>query len=374
MAADGRRGPGVWTVLGLILLAGSVGVSAWWLRRPKPEPEGPAAADVDQLDVFCTGRVDAAKQVIPLEPSLAGRVVKIGDDVAEGATVSAGKEVFRLDDAAAQARLAQAKAAVEAARVELDAAKADKQRFAKQVEMKRHLLAAAAARVEAAKKVLQQRVEQTKVTPLGTPEKEAMQAQILELEELEKAEKLQLREIEDREAKGQGNDLRIRAADAKLKAAQADESLADKAVKECVVTAPEAGTVLRLQVSVGSIVGPGSPIPPVVFAPAGPLVVRAEVDQESLGRVRVGMAATVQDENRPDGPALKGRVKALSRYVAQKRTFVLEPGEVNDVRTVECVIELDSPGAEELWIGQRMRVRILRSADRPVPPLAAATR
>ena len=83
----------------------------------------------------------------------------------------------------------------------------------------------------------------------------------------------------------------------------------------------------------------GFAIAPVVFAPAGPLVVRAEVDQESLGRVRVGMAATVQDENRPDGPALKGRVMALSRYVAQKRAFVLEPGEVNDVRTVECVIE-----------------------------------
>jgi multidrug resistance efflux pump len=363
--AEARRGPGVWTVLGLLLLAGSVGFSAWWLRRPKPEPEAPASA-ADQLDVFCTGRVDAAKQVIPLEPSIAGRVVRIGDEIVENVTVAAGREIFRLDDTAAQARLAQAKAAVAAAQVELDAAKADKQRFAKQVEAKQHLINAASHRVEAAEKYLQQRTDQEKVTPLGKAEKEALDAQILELKELEKAEKLQLKEIEDREAKGQGTDLRIRAADAKLLAAQADETLADKAVKECVVVAPDAGTVLRLQVSVGSIVGPGSPVPPVVFAPAGPLVVRAEVDQESLGRVRVGMAATVQDENRPDGPALKGRVKALSRYVAQRRTFVLEPGEVNDVRTVECVIELDSPGAEELWIGQRMRVRILRSADRPL--------
>src|SRR5947199_8906638 len=141
--ADGRRAPGVWTVLGLILLAGSVGVSAWWLRRPKPEPEAPPVAG-DLRDVFCTGRVDAAKQVIPLEPSVAGRVVKIGDDVVEGATVSVGREIFRLDDAAAQARLAQAKAVAEAARVELDAATADKQRFARQVEMKKHLLKATA--------------------------------------------------------------------------------------------------------------------------------------------------------------------------------------------------------------------------------------
>jgi hypothetical protein len=44
------------------------------------------------------------------------------------------------------------------------------------------------------------------------------------------------------------------------------------------------------------------------------------------------------------------------------------------VRTVECVIELDSPGAEELWIGQRMRVRIIRSADPAPAPLATAGR
>src|SRR5436305_1827332 len=111
--ADGRRAPGLWTVLGLILLAGSVGFSAWWLRRPKPEVEAPSSSAADLLDVFCTGRVDAAKQVIPLEPSIAGRVMKIGDEVVEGGTVSVGKEIFRLDDAAAQARLAQARAAVE---------------------------------------------------------------------------------------------------------------------------------------------------------------------------------------------------------------------------------------------------------------------
>ena len=121
---------------------------------------------------------------------------------------------------------------------------------------------------------------------MGKAEKEALEAQVLELEELEQAERKQLQEIEDREEKGQGTALRIRAAAAKLKAAQADELLADKALKECVLTAPEAGTVLRLQATVGAIVSPGTMLPPIVFAPAGPFVVRAEVDQESLGRVR----------------------------------------------------------------------------------------
>ena len=87
---------------------------------------------------------------------------------------------------------------------------------------------------------------------------------------------------------------------------------------------------------------------------------RAEVDQENLSRVRVGMLAVVQDENRLDGPTWKGRVRDVARWVAPRRTYVLEPGELNDVRTLECVIELEPDTAEKLWIGQRMRVRILR--------------
>ena len=47
----------------------------------------------------------------------------------------------------------------------------------------------------------------------------------------------------------------------------------------------------------------------------------------------------------------------MAGWVAQKRSFLLDPGEVNDVRTVECVVELDRP-ADGLWVGQRVRVRI----------------
>ena len=207
--------------------------------------------------------------------------------------------------------------------------------------------------------MLQQRVEQEKVTPLGKAEKEALEAQILELVQLEKAETQQLAEVEDREAKGQGTALRIRAMVAKLKAVKADEQLAEKAVAECVIKAPSKGTILRLQVAVGGLIAPGTFAPPIIFAPAGPFVLRAEIDQEALNRVKVGMTADVTDENHPDGQVWKGKVTYISLFVAQRRLLVLDPGEVNDVRTVECVIALESQ-TEGLWIGQRMRVRIAR--------------
>jgi len=132
---------------------------------------------------------------------------------------------------------------------------------------------------------------------------------------------------------------------------------AEKAVRDCVLLAPTGGVVLRVQTSRGESVAPGSPQPPVNFRPDSPLVVRADLEQEFLGRVQAGMKATVRDDARADSPTWTGKVLRVGNWVARKRTVLLDPGEVNDVRTVECVIALDGP-ADGLLIGQRMRVRI----------------
>lgn len=338
-------------VLGLLLLAGSIGAAAWWRYRPAPEPP-PAPLSPEEMDVVCTGRVDAAGTVIPLEPAQAGRVVRVS--VKEGQAVKAGQEILRLDDESARARLAQAEAVVDAARVELDAAAADVERVPNQLAAREHLLSAAAARVEAARKLLQQRREQQTVSPLGRAELGAAEAQIRELEQMEAAERGQFEDLKKTDPL-----LRVRLTKARLKSAEADRDLADKAVRETVLAAPGDGVVLRLQASPGGMLAPGTPVPAVVFAPSGPLVVRAEVDQEFLGRVKPGMAAVIQDENRIDGRTWAGRVESVAGWVATRRAIILDPGELNDVRTVECVVSVDPP-ASDLWIGQRMRVRVTR--------------
>lgn len=347
---------------GMLLLGGSVAGTAWWLGRPEASPaDTPPAADA--TDVYCTGRVDAAGQVVGLDPARPGRVVAVL--VAEGDSVTEGQPLVKLDAAAAEAQLVQAEAAVEAAEIELDAARREKERFPGQLAARTHLVNASAARVEAARKLLQQRRDQQGVAPLGKAEAEAHDAQVRELELMEAAQRGELDDL-----KRVDLDLRVRGAQAKLRGAQADRALAAKAVAECTVTAPSDGTVLRLGAAAGGAAAPGSPLPAVVFAPAGPLVVRAEVDQEYLGLVAAGMRVEAQDENRAGGPVWAGRVARVGPWVAQRRTFVLEPGELNDVRTVECVIELD-PSAAPLWIGQRMRVRIARPAPAETPPAVA---
>jgi multidrug resistance efflux pump len=299
--------------------------------------------------VVCTGRVDAPGTVISLEPAQVGRVVEVC--VEEGATVSADQPILKMDDAMARNRLKQAEAAVKASTVERDRAKLDAGRFPKQLEAREALVNASAEQVTAAKKSLEARKGLDQVSKLGVAEAAAMEAQIRQLEELKKAEDLQLADL-----KKLNPQLLVEAAEARLSAAEADRDLAQKAVDECVMKAPGPGRILRLQVSKGGVLTPGGYSAAVVFAPAGKLVVRADVDQEFLGRVKKGQEVQLEDDSRGDSPKWTGTVRSIALYVAQKRSLILDPGEINDVRTVECVIDLASE--DGLVIGQRMRARI----------------
>jgi multidrug resistance efflux pump len=149
----------------------------------------------------------------------------------------------------------------------------------------------------------------------------------------------------------------LSAATAKFQAASAQLDEANRAHDECTLKAPADGTILLLRVAEGGVIGPGSPEPFVVFAPTGPLVVRADLEQEFVYRVKPGMKVELRDEARSNSPVWTGKVTTVSEFIARKRSILLDPGEMNDVRTAECVIAID-PSAELLRIGQRMRVRI----------------
>jgi multidrug resistance efflux pump len=131
---------------------------------------------------------------------------------------------------------------------------------------------------------------------------------------------------------------------------------AEYGLKECTVCAPVKGKVLRSQLSVGQVLGPSPTQPVVLFCPALPYVVRAEVEQEFAGRVQEGQKALIQDDA-TGGGSWTGRVKSISGWYSHRRSMLLEPLQFNDVRTLECIITLD-PGQPELRIGQRVRVTL----------------
>jgi multidrug resistance efflux pump len=156
--------------------------------------------------------------------------------------------------------------------------------------------------------------------------------------------------------------VQVARAEALVAARQAQLDQAEYTRRQCVLTAPAGGTMLRVLASPGDVL-PGQAGPPVVFfRPAGPLVVRAEVEQEFAARVEPGQDAWVEDDS-SRGRAWKGKVVRVSEWYTRRRSILQDPLQVNDVRTLECVI-LPDP-AQPLRIGQRMRVRIGGGPARP---------
>ena len=118
---------------------------------------------------------------------------------------------------------------------------------------------------------------------------------------------------------------------------------AQLAVDECQIKAPCRGMILRQLVNVGELLGPTSPKPALQFCPSGDRIVRAEVEQDYAGTVKVGQKATVQDESTGAGK-WTGVVIGVSDWYTQRRDIRLEPMQFNDVRTLEVIIRLDERG------------------------------
>jgi multidrug resistance efflux pump len=351
--APGRRFPGLGIILAAAVLLLPIAGVAWWLNRPKggESPGGPGLAD---LDVVCLGRVDGLTPIASLEPSVPGKVAEVF--VAEGQTVKAGDRLLRLDDESLRLKEEEARAALGAADVEVGAARLEETLYPFRKAAQESAVAAAGERVTAAEKLLEEKKKSMMFTTVTPGELVASEAELNQLKHLKSAELSRLDEVKA----GEGSlKLKVKGAETKRTMAEIALRQAEKAVRDCILLAPTAGVVLRVQTSRGESVAPGV-MPPIVFRPDSPLVVRAELEQEFLGRVQPGMRATVRDDSRADSPTWTGTVLRVGNWVARKRTILLDPGEVNDVRTVECVIALDG-GPEGLLVGQRMRVRIGRA-------------
>ena len=137
----------------------------------------------------------------------------------------------------------------------------------------------------------------------------------------------------------------------------AANQVAQAALAEYAIKAPRTGSVLRILASPGDAVGPGSPLPAVEFASEGTRIVRAEVEQAFAANVAAGLSVTIQDGANAGSQRWKGKVQRVGDWFTRKRNVISDPNQVNDVRTLECIIQLKSsdPG---LRIGQRVRVHI----------------
>src|SRR5205807_6083648 len=120
--------------------------------------------------------------------------------------------------------------------------------------------------------------------------------------------------------------------------------------------APNEGIVHRLTAGVPDTPSSMTKEPTIQSLPEGPRIIRAEVEQEFANRVEVGQSAEVQDDSKA-GPTWHGKVVRMSDWNTHRRSIVQEPLQFNDVRTLECIIQLD-PHPQTPRIGQRVRVML----------------
>jgi multidrug resistance efflux pump len=298
--------------------------------------------------VVAAGAVDVDGGTVPLAPRSSGMVIQI--PVQEGQPVKKGDPIVVLDSVMAKLQVEQAEAAVKEAGVQLLRAQECARNHRFKIEQLKQSVIAATSRLQSAER------QTNKLEALrpkeGVAEETFLSAkdQLAELQAMVRISKEQLAEAESLNTQ-----LLVQSAEVAETAARSKLAIARENLANHTLTAPSDGTILRVQVGVGQILG--AEMPPLVwFCPDKPFIVRCEVDQEFADRIAEGASVVIHNENF-DGREWDGQVRRCAIWVAPRRTLWNKVFEVSDVPTVECVVDL-SKDHPNLRIGQRVRVTI----------------
>jgi multidrug resistance efflux pump len=305
--------------------------------------------------VVCLGTVDLETVpggYVPLAPTQLGEVMDI--PAHETQTVKKGDVLLRVDDEVSQLKLAQAETGVRLAEAQLTQARQLTEKYKAGVDAQTAAVDSAKHKISAAQIRLERQERLLKLAQSNDEEIRAARQDLEAAKSLAAAEEAKLRDIQSSKP-----DAKIQEAAENLAFARQRVDEARIGVQRCSLVAPADGTVLRLNVSKGSVLGPQTRQAPVLFAPNGKRVVRAEVPQEFAQRVQVGMAAIVQDEVNGQ-MTWQGHVTRLgAAYLPKRATGGPESLGLggSDERVRECVIELDANQPLPL-LGQRVRANI----------------
>lgn len=336
-------------ILGLLLLAGSLG-GAWAYQQQNPPPP-PSAKEPEPAPplVMAIGYVDGEFGVAKLFPLASGRVTSTA---AEGAPVAKGDAVLVLDDQLAQMKLKEAEADLANAAAQLEQAKKLEPQHAEKIKQQISAIAGADLKKKAMKNELDAKEKSaSEFVKLNTQLLDAMRQTVAALDKVIEVEQSKLAELKLVDAK-----LEVKRADANVAAKTVQRDQAQYALDQMKVLAPSDGTVLRVHVNPGEILGPGAQRPAIEFLPKGSLIVRAEILQEWAPRVKLDQEVEIVDDTY-QGPSWKGKVYFTAPWFTQKRNLIIEPFMYNDVRYMECLVRVaESPSPPR--VGQRVRVRI----------------
>lgn len=375
--------------LGVVLLAGSLVGANRLLHADSTSPGGgggangkPPAGPAPGSDALIVhGTVAAAQELVPYagSPFLAsGQVAEVY--VKEGQEVKAGQPLYKFDDAAAQADIREAAAAVELARRKQDLAEYQK-KTEKPILIEKAKVAVSAAETqrdlaqqgvdtatESARKEFTSYGKDPQLPKLSNEEIEHQvrtnpnvlraQSQLAQAQAAVKEKQLDLQRAEKSPAEEQ-----VKEATAAVDFAEVKLAKARLVADYCVVRAKVGGVVERVEAAPGLVIGPTSRGPLLWLVPTGPRVVRAEVVPEYSFKIqnRIGQRVTIMDDNSPN-LTYEGEVKRVGGSFLPKRTIGgadLLTGKASLALEVEVEVKDPAPpGKPPLRVGQPVRVSI----------------
>jgi len=154
----------------------------------------------------------------------------------------------------------------------------------------------------------------------------------------------------------------IASAEAEVKRYEALVDEARTAVDLCTIRTKMPGTIERINFGLGDVIGISTRLPVMILVPAGPRIVRAEIEADfahRVGRDKIGKEVTIFDNTDPK-ITYKGKVERIPDTFLPKRSTgdALVPSETRVLEAIIVVENANPAGLPPLRVGQKVRVNL----------------
>ncbi|MES1157362.1 MAG: efflux RND transporter periplasmic adaptor subunit [Alphaproteobacteria bacterium] len=156
------------------------------------------------------------------------------------------------------------------------------------------------------------------------------------------------------------------AASAAVGVARAQLAAANYVVEQHVVRAPDDGLIVRRYANPGMGASTLNVTPMFQLQPNTQHIVRAELEERSIGAIHPGMTVQIVPEA-DQSKSYNGQVLRIAQVFGARKLQTDDPSQQTDERVVEVVVDAQSA---PVLVGQRVLVKFLRGGATPTAPAA----
>jgi multidrug resistance efflux pump len=271
---------------------------------------------VDVREVVGIGKVEPESEITNLAAPVGGVITSVFRQ--DGDTTRSGEVLLQLDDVIEQARAGRNRAQISTQQAQVDLEKTRIKEITAKLNNKRRQLQ-----------------ESRSLLNKGAETRDAVADLETELRGLEG-------QLEERQAS-------VRAAEQRIGELQQDLRLANTEIEQKKIRSPQNGTILDMQVSKGESINQYATY--AEFAPAGAIIVRAEVDELYSNKIQPGQQVDIRYTGTAQTLA-RGQVISAGAYLKKKSLFSVKADDQEDRRVREVRIAL--PDSARLTINTKV--------------------